>query len=109
MLVLITYDVNTEDAAGRKRLRQIIGHLVVDSQDPALGKHLAKARAQGFRLNVNLLGEAVLGDQPRGGVGDLGAPLGSVAVVGRSGHWGRWRVRGGCAGGSTRRRGYNSP
>ena len=23
MLVLITYDVNTEDAAGRKRLRQI--------------------------------------------------------------------------------------
>ena len=24
MLVLITYDVNTEDAAGRKRLRQIV-------------------------------------------------------------------------------------
>ncbi len=46
----------------RKRLRQIIGHLVVDSHDPALGKHLAKARADGFRLNVNLLGEAVLGE-----------------------------------------------
>lgn len=28
MLVLITYDVNTEDAAGRKRLRQIARHCV---------------------------------------------------------------------------------
>ncbi len=46
----------------RMRLRQIIGHLVVDSNDPALGKHLAKARKEGFRLNVNLLGEAVLGE-----------------------------------------------
>ncbi|WP_245642768.1 bifunctional proline dehydrogenase/L-glutamate gamma-semialdehyde dehydrogenase [Piscicoccus intestinalis] len=46
----------------RKRLRQIIGHLVVDAEDPALGKHLAKARDDGFRLNVNLLGEAVLGE-----------------------------------------------
>ncbi|GAB97004.1 proline dehydrogenase/delta-1-pyrroline-5-carboxylate dehydrogenase [Kineosphaera limosa NBRC 100340] len=59
----------------RKRLRQIIGHLVVDSHDPALGKHLAKARAEGFRLNVNLLGEAVLGEQEAASrtqrVGDL--------------------------------------
>ncbi|GMA21884.1 proline dehydrogenase family protein [Arsenicicoccus piscis] len=46
----------------RRRLRQIVGHLVVDATDPALGKHLAKARAEGFRLNVNLLGEAVLGE-----------------------------------------------
>ena len=28
MLVLITYDVNTEDAAGRKRLRQIAKHCI---------------------------------------------------------------------------------
>lgn len=28
MLVLITYDVNTEDAAGRKRLRLIAGECV---------------------------------------------------------------------------------
>ncbi|HLR27691.1 MAG TPA: bifunctional proline dehydrogenase/L-glutamate gamma-semialdehyde dehydrogenase [Ruania sp.] len=46
----------------RKRLRQLVGHLVVDAQDPALGKHLAAAKADGRRLNVNLLGEAVLGE-----------------------------------------------
>ena len=46
----------------RKRLRQIVGPLVVDAKDPALGKHLAAQRAQGFALNVNLLGEAVLGE-----------------------------------------------
>ena len=28
MLVLITYDVNTEDAAGRKRLRRVAKHCV---------------------------------------------------------------------------------
>lgn len=39
----------------RKRLRQIVGPLVVDAEDPALGKHLAAQRAQGFALNVNLL------------------------------------------------------
>ncbi len=48
--------------AARMRLRQMIGHLVVDARDPALGKHLAKARQDGFRMNVNLLGEAVLGE-----------------------------------------------
>ncbi|GAA1393764.1 bifunctional proline dehydrogenase/L-glutamate gamma-semialdehyde dehydrogenase [Luteococcus peritonei] len=46
----------------RKRLRQLVGHLVVDAQDPALGKHLAASQADGFRLNINLLGEAVLGE-----------------------------------------------
>ncbi len=49
--------------AARMRLRQIVGHLVVDARDPALKKHLAKAREAGFRLNVNLLGEAVLGEK----------------------------------------------
>ncbi|MBK7722066.1 MAG: bifunctional proline dehydrogenase/L-glutamate gamma-semialdehyde dehydrogenase [Austwickia sp.] len=47
----------------RARLRQIIGHLVVDARDPALAKHLAAAQRQGFQLNVNLLGEAVLGER----------------------------------------------
>lgn len=46
----------------RARMRQMVGHLLVDSRDPALGKHLAAAREEGFRLNINLLGEAVLGE-----------------------------------------------
>ncbi|MDO5701164.1 MAG: bifunctional proline dehydrogenase/L-glutamate gamma-semialdehyde dehydrogenase [Bowdeniella nasicola] len=46
----------------RKRLRQIVGHLVVDSRDPQLAEHLERSRKDGFRLNINLLGEAVLGE-----------------------------------------------
>ncbi|GAB3816341.1 proline dehydrogenase family protein [Tessaracoccus terricola] len=46
----------------RRRLRQLVGHLVVDARDPALGHHLERARREGNRLNVNLLGEAVLGE-----------------------------------------------
>jgi len=46
----------------RRRLRQIVGHLVVDAHDPALAGHLERARREGFRLNINLLGEAVLGE-----------------------------------------------
>ncbi|HEX5365639.1 MAG TPA: proline dehydrogenase family protein [Acidimicrobiales bacterium] len=46
----------------RRRLRQMVGHLVVDARDPALAAHLARARSEGLRLNVNLLGEAVLGE-----------------------------------------------
>ncbi|MEE6273630.1 proline dehydrogenase family protein [Georgenia sp. MJ206] len=47
----------------RRRLRQLVGHLVVDARDPALGNHLARARREGLRLNLNLLGEAVLGER----------------------------------------------
>ncbi len=46
----------------RRRLRGLVGHLVVDAADRPLRRHLAAARAQGRRLNLNLLGEAVLGD-----------------------------------------------
>ncbi|HEY2192291.1 MAG TPA: aldehyde dehydrogenase, partial [Actinomycetospora sp.] len=46
----------------RRRLRALVGHLVVDASDRALGRHLAAARARGRRLNLNLLGEAVLGE-----------------------------------------------
>jgi RHH-type proline utilization regulon transcriptional repressor/proline dehydrogenase/delta 1-pyrroline-5-carboxylate dehydrogenase len=47
----------------RGRLRQMVGHLVVDSADPTLANHIARSRAAGYRLNLNLLGEAVLGEQ----------------------------------------------
>ncbi|MHB1489067.1 MAG: proline dehydrogenase family protein [Cellulomonas sp.] len=47
--------------AARRRLRQLVGHLVADA-GAGLGPHVAKARAEGFRLNLNLLGEAVLGE-----------------------------------------------
>lgn len=47
--------------AARMRLRQLVGHLVADA-GPGLGRHVASARAEGFRLNLNLLGEAVLGE-----------------------------------------------
>ncbi|WP_024288201.1 bifunctional proline dehydrogenase/L-glutamate gamma-semialdehyde dehydrogenase [Cellulomonas sp. KRMCY2] len=46
--------------AARFRLRQLVGHLVADA-GPGLAGHIARARADGFRLNLNLLGEAVLG------------------------------------------------
>ncbi|MHB1290432.1 proline dehydrogenase family protein, partial [Georgenia sp.] len=46
----------------RRRLRRLVGHLVVDANDPVLAEHLAAARTEGFRLNINLLGEAVLGE-----------------------------------------------
>ncbi|HEY0187805.1 MAG TPA: proline dehydrogenase family protein [Cellulomonas sp.] len=48
--------------AARVRLRQLVGHLVADA-GPGLTGHIARARADGFRLNLNLLGEAVLGEQ----------------------------------------------
>ncbi|HEY3438410.1 MAG TPA: proline dehydrogenase family protein [Actinotalea sp.] len=47
--------------AARMRLRQLVGHLVADA-GPGLADHIARARAEGFRLNLNLLGEAVLGE-----------------------------------------------
>ena len=36
----------------RARLRQIVGHLVVDANDPALGRHLAKARASQISMAI---------------------------------------------------------
>ncbi len=46
----------------RRRLKQLVGHLVVDASGRSLRRHLADARARGRRLNLNLLGEAVLGE-----------------------------------------------
>ena len=45
-----------------RRMRQLVGHLVVDAQPKPMAKHFRTRRDEGFRLNVNLLGEAVLGD-----------------------------------------------
>ncbi|MCB9630518.1 MAG: bifunctional proline dehydrogenase/L-glutamate gamma-semialdehyde dehydrogenase [Sandaracinaceae bacterium] len=47
--------------AARLRLRQLVGHLVADA-GAGLAAHLSRTRAQSFKLNVNLLGEAVLGE-----------------------------------------------
>lgn len=47
----------------RRRMRQMVGHLVVDAEPQALETHLGARRADGFSLNVNLLGEAVLGER----------------------------------------------
>ncbi|CAN5160860.1 bifunctional proline dehydrogenase/L-glutamate gamma-semialdehyde dehydrogenase [soil metagenome] len=44
-------------------LRRMVAHLVVDASPRALDKTLAKLRASGVHLNVNLLGEAVLGER----------------------------------------------
>ncbi|MBO9042583.1 bifunctional proline dehydrogenase/L-glutamate gamma-semialdehyde dehydrogenase [Curtobacterium flaccumfaciens] len=45
----------------RRILRRMTGHLVIDASTSKLGPALAKVRGPGTRLNVNLLGEAVLG------------------------------------------------
>lgn len=44
-------------------LRIFVSHLVVDASPDKLTKTLAQLRANGARLNVNLLGEAVLGHE----------------------------------------------
>ncbi len=47
----------------RRVLRGMVGHLIVDARDAQLGKAIKQIRSKGARLNVNLLGEAVLGEQ----------------------------------------------
>ncbi|WP_425548043.1 proline dehydrogenase family protein [Arthrobacter ginkgonis] len=47
--------------AARRVLREMVGHLIVDATDAKLGRSIAKIRRDGVRLNVNLLGEAILG------------------------------------------------
>jgi RHH-type proline utilization regulon transcriptional repressor/proline dehydrogenase/delta 1-pyrroline-5-carboxylate dehydrogenase len=45
----------------RAVLRRMVGHLLIDATDARLGRAIAKIRTPGVRLNMNLLGEAVLG------------------------------------------------
>ncbi|MFT2818042.1 proline dehydrogenase family protein [Leifsonia sp. A12D58] len=49
--------------AARTVLRKMVGHLVVDATPEKLGPVIAGLRASGNRLNINLLGEAVLGEK----------------------------------------------
>jgi RHH-type proline utilization regulon transcriptional repressor/proline dehydrogenase/delta 1-pyrroline-5-carboxylate dehydrogenase len=46
----------------RAALRRMVGHLVIDATPRRLGTTLASLRKRDIRLNLNLLGEAVLGD-----------------------------------------------
>ncbi len=46
----------------RRVLRRMVGHLLIDATDARLGASIARLRERGVRLNVNLLGEAVLGE-----------------------------------------------
>ena len=48
--------------AARARMRTMVGHMVVDARDKPLTKAIARLRRDGHRLNINPLGEAVLGD-----------------------------------------------
>jgi RHH-type proline utilization regulon transcriptional repressor/proline dehydrogenase/delta 1-pyrroline-5-carboxylate dehydrogenase len=47
----------------RRVLRNMVGHLVIDATPKSLDKTLSHLRENGVRLNINLLGEAVLGDE----------------------------------------------
>ncbi len=47
----------------RRRMRAIVGHLVAPAEPDRLADHLAHQRSGGWALNVNLLGEAVLGER----------------------------------------------
>ncbi|HOA86427.1 MAG TPA: bifunctional proline dehydrogenase/L-glutamate gamma-semialdehyde dehydrogenase [Microbacteriaceae bacterium] len=47
----------------RRALREMVGHLVIDARPEKLGPALEQLRAKGRRLNLNLLGEAVLGER----------------------------------------------
>ena len=49
--------------AARKRMRSMVGHMVVDARDKQFGKAVARIKKDGHRLNINLLGEAVLGEE----------------------------------------------
>ncbi len=47
----------------RRRMRSIVGHLVAPADPQPLAKHLESQRSDGYQVNVNLLGEAVLGER----------------------------------------------
>ncbi len=84
MLVLITYDVNTENAAGKKRLRKVAkaclnyGQRVQNSVfecliDPARMRQLRAALERLIDPEVDSLRFYYLGDEWRGRVEHIGA------------------------------------
>jgi RHH-type proline utilization regulon transcriptional repressor/proline dehydrogenase/delta 1-pyrroline-5-carboxylate dehydrogenase len=44
-------------------LRKLVGHLIADARPKKLTKHIARSKSGGVSLNLNLLGEAVLGEK----------------------------------------------
>lgn len=46
----------------RRVLRTMVGHLILDASPKRLDRSMTELRKAGIRLNLNLLGEAVLGD-----------------------------------------------
>jgi RHH-type proline utilization regulon transcriptional repressor/proline dehydrogenase/delta 1-pyrroline-5-carboxylate dehydrogenase len=46
----------------RRVLRMMVSHLIIDASPAKLGKSIAKIKKEGVNLNVNLLGEAILGE-----------------------------------------------
>lgn len=47
----------------RKALRSLVSHLVIDASTGRLGSSLRRIARSGVKLNINLLGEAVLGEE----------------------------------------------
>lgn len=47
----------------RRALRSLIGHLIINASPASLDKSIKTLRRRGDQLNINLLGEAVLGHQ----------------------------------------------
>lgn len=47
----------------RKVLRELVSHLIVDATESKLGPSIAQLKQPGTRLNINLLGEAILGKE----------------------------------------------
>ena len=47
----------------RRVLRKMVSHLIIDASDNKLAKSLERVKSQKVSLNVNLLGEAVLGNR----------------------------------------------
>ncbi len=47
----------------KARLRQMVGHMVIDARPEPFGKAVKAMHEAGHRLNINLLGEAVLGEE----------------------------------------------
>ncbi|MGP5317903.1 MULTISPECIES: proline dehydrogenase family protein [Micrococcaceae] len=50
----------------RRVLREMVGHLIVDATDAKLGPAIEKIQQKDVRLNINLLGEAILGEKEAG-------------------------------------------
>ncbi|MEN3272298.1 MAG: RHH-type transcriptional regulator, proline utilization regulon repressor / proline dehydrogenase, partial [Actinomycetota bacterium] len=46
----------------RRRIRSETSNVIISAHDPELREHIAARRAAGMHLNVNLLGEAILGE-----------------------------------------------